>query len=197
MVYKELNNSSTIVSGQTVDRTVIGQYEGVFEYGEYLGEKIRAKYSFSQIGQYYQQMQYWRGICLDVEPYAVAHIQYYKDDEYNDYLVGGTGVLHMIKNVPVQDMCFMGRRMSQKDFSRQRFLDDWEYVLDSSEYASSIDIESPQRNTVYNINGELKIYYKDDWYDFTQNENGGTGIAHVPIEGMINYLGNVVQSTYA
>ena len=197
MVYKELNNSSTIVSGQTVDRTVIGQYEGVFEYGEYLGEKIRAKYSFSQIGQYYQQMQYWRGICLDVEPYAVAHIQYYKEDEYNDYLVGGTGVLHMIKNVPVQDMCFMGRRMSQKDFSRQRFLDDWEYVLDSREYTSSIDIENPQRNTVYNINGELKIYYKDDWYDFTQNENGGTGIAHVPIEGMINYLGNVVQSTYA
>lgn len=197
MVYKELNNSSTIVSGQTVDRTVVGQYEGVFEYEEYLGEKIRAKYSFSQIGQYYQQMQYWRGICLDVEPYSVAHIQYYKEDEYNDYLVGGTGVLHMIKNVPVQDMCFMGRRMSQKDFSRQRFLDDWEYVLDSSEYTSYIDIENPQRNTVYNINGELKIYYKDDWYDFTQNENGGTGIAHVPIEGMINYLGNVVQSTYA
>ena len=248
MVYRELNNSSTIVSGQSVDRVVVGQYEDVFGYGEYLGEKIRAKYSFAKTGQYYQQMQYWRGICLDVEPYAVAHIKYYRDDDYNDYLVGGTGVLHMIKNVPVQDMCFMGRRMTQKDFSRQRFLDDWEYVLDPGPegddeeisdiaywnediehpvsinfdrvnkkysttwnitemtldeiaaagegYASIDEIEDPQRNTVYNINSQLKIYYKDEWYDFTQNSDG-TGIAHVPIEGMINYLGNVVQSTYA
>ena len=248
MVYRELNNSSTIVSGQSVDRVVVGQYEDVFGYSEYLGEKIRAKYSFAKTGQYYQQMQYWRGICLDVEPYAVAHIKYYRDDDYNDYLVGGTGVLHMIKNVPVQDMCFMGRRMTQKDFSRQRFLDDWEYVLDPGPegddeevsdiaywnediehpvsinfdrvnkkssttwnitemtldeiaaagegYASIDEIEDPQRNTVYNINSQLKIYYKDEWYDFTQNSDG-TGIAHVPIEGMINYLGNVVQSTYA
>ena len=248
MVYRELNNSSTIVSGQSVDRVVVGQYEDVFGYSEYLGEKIRTKYSFAKTGQYYQQMQYWRGICLDVEPYAVAHIKYYRDDDYNDYLVGGTGVLHMIKNVPVQDMCFMGRRMTQKDFSRQRFLDDWEYVLDPGPegddeevsdiaywnedieypvsinfdrvnkkysttwnitemtldeitaagegYASIDEIEDPQRNTVYNINSQLKIYYKDEWYDFTQNSDG-TGIAHVPIEGMINYLGNVVQSTYA
>lgn len=196
MIYKELNNSSTIISGQTVDRTIIGQYEGVFDYNEYLGEKIRAKYSFAQTGQYYQQMQYWRGICLDVEPYAIAHIQYYKEDDYNDYIVGGTGVLHMIKTVPVQDMCFVGRRMTPKPLSRQRFLDDWEYVTDdnSQTYDSIDEIASPQRNTVYNVNSVLKIYYKDNWYDFTQYDN--YGIAHVPIEGMINYLGNVVQSTY-
>ena len=244
MVYKELNNTSTIISGQTVDRTVIGQYEGVFEYGEDLGEKIRAKYLFTQTGQYYQQMQYWRGICLDVEPYAIAYIQYYRDDDYNDYVVGGTGVLHMIKNVPVQDMYFAGRRMTPKPLSRQDFLDDWEYVIDegpqtggdnlaywnedrnrpvyinfdrlnkeyerewsvvtdtieemsnaSQGYNSIKDISNPKRNTVYNINGSLKIYYKDDWYDFTQYND--YGIAHVPIEGMINYLGNVIQSTYA
>ena len=135
-------------------------------------------------------------VTKDVEPYAIAHIRYYRDDNYNDYLVGGTGVLHMIKNVPVQDMCFMGRRMTQKDFSRQEYLDDWEFVVDSTEYTAISEIIKPYRNTVYNINDELKIYYKDDWYDFTQNSDG-TGIAHVPIEVMINYLGNVVQSTYA
>lgn len=196
MVYKELNNSSTIVSGQTVDRTIIGQYEGIFNYNEYLGEKIRAKYSFAQTGQYYQQMQYWQGICLDVEPYSIAHIQYYKEDDYNDYVVGGTGVLHMIKNVPVQDMCFVGRRMTPKPLSRQRFLDDWEYVIDDNSqiYGSIDEITSPQRNTVYNVDSVLKIYYKDNWYDFTQYDN--YGVAHVSIEGMINYLGNVVQSTY-
>ena len=190
MVYKEKNNVTEIVSGQSVDRTLVGQEQGVFEYNQYLGESIRAKYNFVKTGEYYQRMQYWRGICLDVEPFAIAHIQYYKEDDYNDYVVGQTGVLHMLKNVPVQDMCFMGRRMKQQDISRQRFLEDWEYVVDESG-----DTSKPKRNTVYTINGELKIYYKDDWYNFTQKDNG-TGVAEVPIEGIINYLGNVVVYTY-
>lgn len=247
MVYKEKNNVTEIVSGQSVDRTLVGQEQGVFEYSQYLGESIRAKYNFVKTGEYYQRMQYWRGICLDVEPFAIAHIQYYKEDDYNDYVVGETGILHMLKNVPVQDMCFMGRRMKQQSLSRQRFLEDWEYVLDPGPedddeeisdiaywnedlehpvginfdrikkkystiwnitemtldeiakagegYAGVEDIAEPKRNTVYNINGVLKIYYKDDWYDFTQNSDG-TGVAHVPIEGMINYLGNVVVYSY-
>ena len=190
MVYKEKNNITEIVSGQSVDRTLVGQEQGVFEYNQYLGESIRAKYNFVKTGEYYQRMQYWRGICLDVEPFAIAHIQYYKEDDYNDYVVGETGVLHMLKNVPVQDMCFMGRRMKQQDISRQRFLEDWEYVVDESG-----DTSKPKRNTVYTINGELKIYYKDDWYNFTQKDNG-IGVAEVPIEGIINYLGNVVVYTY-
>lgn len=247
MIYKEQNNTSSVVSGQSVDRIVIGQYEDVFYPNDYLGEKIRAKYAFtSSTGQHYQQMQYWRGICIEVEPYAIAHIRYYKEDDYNDYTVGGTGVLHMLKNVPVKDMCFVGRRMTPCDISRQRFLDDWEYVLDdgsgsgydqsdlaywnedknhpvhinfdninrkysrqwsivsdtledmanaSQGYSSLEEITNPQRNTVYNINGTLKIYYKNNWYDFTQY--GDYGIAKVPIEGLINYFGNVVQSNLA
>lgn len=199
MVYKEQNNVNFIISGQSVDRTVIGQYEDIFYPNKYLGEKIRAKYAFAQTGKYYQQMQYWRGICLDVEPYAVARIQYYKDDDYNNYVVGGTGVLHMTKNAPVQDMCFLGRRMTKKPVSQQRFLDDWEYVLDNSMtetgYPSINEIQNPQRNTVYLIQNQLKIYYKDQWWDFAENSDG-TGLAKVPIEGMINYLGNIIQSNY-
>lgn len=192
MVYKEKNDTSTIISGSSIDRTVVGQEEGVFEPNAYLGEAIRAKYNFVKTDDYIQRMQYWRGICLDVEPFAVAHIQYYKEDVYNDYVVGETGVYHMLKDVPVQDMCFIGRRMKEQALSRQRFLEDWEYVLDTGSYNSTSQIRKPKRNTVYSIGNSLKIYYKDQWYDF-QEKDKDTGIAVVPIEGLITYLGNIIQ----
>lgn len=202
MVYKEKNNVSTIISGSSVDRTVIGQESGVFKPEQYLGEQIRAKYNFVKTGEYYQRMQYWRGICLDVEPFAIAHIQYYKDDDYNDYVVGETGVLHLLKNFSIQDMCFLGRRMKKRAYDRQPFLEEWEFVLDSEsgeedseKYTSTSQIKKPKRNVVYNINDSLKIYYKDEWYDFEEKAED-TGWAVVPIEGMINYYGQVVQSDY-
>ena len=196
MVYKEKNNVSSIISGQSVDRTVVGQEEGVFEPNVYLGEQIRAKYNFVKTDSYYQRMQYWRGICLDVTPFAVAHIRYYKEDTYNDYVVGETGVLHMLKDVPVQDMCFLGRRMKQQDISRQRFLEEWEYALDENEYSSAQEITSPMLNVVYSIENNLKIYYQYQWYNFKETSTG-VGLAAVPVQGAINYLGNVVQSDIA
>ena len=245
MVYKEKNNVSTIISGSSVDRTVIGQERGVFEAGEYLGERIRAKYNFVKTGEYYQRMQYWRGICVDVDPFSILHLQYYKEDEYHDYIVGDTGVLHLQRNFDVQDMCFLGKRMHERPIERQPYLEEWEYVLDKSVtegvegqgdtaywnddgvneviiqydaenkeystdweqiltngqttadlgYASTNEIKEPKLNTVYLVNGELKIYYQYKWYKF-QKKTEGTGWASVPVEGIVNYYGNVVQSDY-
>ena len=51
-------------------------------------------------------MQWWRGICLDVDPFAMVNIEYYNETEYHTYEVGDTGVLHMLRDTNVQDMCF-------------------------------------------------------------------------------------------
>lgn len=195
MVYKEKNNDNIIISGSSVDRTVVGQESGIFKPNQYLGEKIRAKYNFVKTGQYYQRMQYWKGICLDVTPFSVVHLQYYKEDEYHDYTVGETGVLHLLKNVAVQDMCFVGRKMSEQSKEKQDFLEEWEYVLDENSYESEQQIKNPRLNTVYAIGEDFKIYYQYQWYPFKKKENG-IGIAEVPVEGMVNYFGNVVQSDY-
>ena len=75
----------------------------------------------------------------------------------------------------------------------------WEIVINNN-VSGNIYFEAvpnPQRNTVYKINEELKIYYKDQWFDFEETSIEGVGIAHVPIEGMINYYGNVIRSDYS
>lgn len=207
MVYKEKNSSAQTIQGSTVERILVGQETGVFSPQVFQGESIRKKYYFthsdSDTGEtYYEQMQYWKGICVDVTPYAMVRIQYEKDSEYRDYLVGGTGVLHMLKNVKVQDLCFLGRRMKKVDISRQRYLAKWEYVEDPGEYDQTSDISSPKENTVYQISENKKIFYNGSWYEFkdmsaedvsNDQETGSVGLAVVPVEGSINYYGNVVK----
>lgn len=261
MVYKEKNNIKNTIAGNTVSRTVVGQYEGIFQPNQYLGEKIRSKYNFVKTGDYSERMQYWKGICLDTIPFALCGIEYVNGNGEQTYEIGHTGVLHMLKNFAVKDIRFFGRRMSRQDFSRQKFLEDWEYVIDESvsdetlgrhmnwfdlnkidtgkqvsiaedgdisdsivpfwnivespekrtsyiTYNNVNEVKNPQRNTVYDIGGNLKIYYHSKWYDFkrlskdTTNLSPNTatqeiGLAVAPIEGQVNYYGTVVQSTYA
>jgi len=130
--YKEKNASGSVIAGTSIERTLVGQQQGVFDPYEYLGEQIRRKYSFVATDDYYQQMQWWRGICLDVDPFAMVNIEYYNETQYQTYEVGDTGVLHMLRDSNVQDMCFIGKRMHIVDASRQPFLENWECVLDES-----------------------------------------------------------------
>lgn len=253
LVYKERNNETVIISGSSIDKTIVGQEMGVFKPNQYLGEKIRAKYNFVKTGEYYQRMQFWKGICVDVTPFAIVHIQYKGDKTYSNYVVGDTGVLHLLKNFQVQDMCFVGRRMKQVERRRQPYLEEWEYVLDDSiinadqyapqrtnwyalsgadtgqpviinhdgvetdlfrlEWGSTRDqgdtpisgsayleiseVKDPKYNTVYLIGIQPYIYYIDGlWYPIALYNEGKIGIAAVPIEGMVNYIGDVLRSDY-
>lgn len=160
--YKEKNVGNKVIASTSVQRTLVGQEQGVFSPYEYLGEKIRRKYSFVATDDYYQQMQWWRGICLDVDPFAMVSIKYYNDTRYQTYEVGDTGVLHMLRNTNVQDMCFIGKRMHIVDPSRQPFLENWECVLDSSS-GDGTSVISYWLDDHYNSTGNpVKLQQDDD-----------------------------------
>lgn len=193
VVYKEKNKSSSVVSGTTVEKTLVGQELGVFRPGEYLGERIRSKYTFLLKDQYTQRMQFWKGISVDVTPFAVMRILYHKEKEYQEYMVGMTGMLNLLKDYKVDNICFIGVRMTKKDKKRQPYLKPYEYVLDTkTHYDSTDDIGMPKLNTVYPVGKGYKIYYQYQWYDFTLEKNN-TGLAAVPVEGAINYLGDIIR----
>ena len=192
LVYDEAVNEDAVISSNSVDRVVVGQETGVYKPNAFLGSRIRAKYNFVKTGEYYQRMQYWKGICVDVTPFAVLHLRYQDEKEYHDYLVGETGVLHLLKDNVVQDMCFLGKKFKRVDKERQSYLEHWEYVLDENQYNSLSEIKTPQFGTVYNINNHYEIYYQSQWFDFDEK----TEIAAMPIEGMINYLGDIIRSDY-
>lgn len=210
LVYEETENTTEEVSSNIVDKNVIGQYEGVFQPNTWYGDAIRTKYNFVASDGSYQYMQYWTGICLDVTPYTMCEIQYKNSSSSNEYLVNSTGVFHFLKKFEVQDIRFLGRRLTIKDKSAQRFLQENECCLDEEvEYKTVKDVPSPVPNTVYKVGGTKKIYYRNGkWYDFKQLSVDSTnvvdntsteevGLAVVPISGQINYCGSVVQTNYA
>lgn len=198
--YKERNAANSVVSSVSVSKTLVGQEVGTFPAGDYLGEQIRSKYSFVSTGNYYQKMQWWKGICLDVDPFAMVEVQYQGDTDYNTYEIGDTGVLHMLRDAVVQDMRFIGRRMKVVDISRQNFLQNWECVLDTSNYTGirPSEIPNPKPNTVYDIDGKKYIYYVNgQWYSTEAMKNvENTMLAAVPIEGSVTYYGDVVRNSY-
>ena len=198
--YKEKNSSGSVIAGTSVQRTLVGQERGVFQPYQYLGESIRRKYSFVATDDYYQQMQWWRGICLDVDPFAMVNIEYYNETEYHTYEVGDTGVLHMLRDTNVQDMCFIGKRMHIVDYSRQDFLQNWECVIEPTTYAAITitEVPHPKYNTIYNVNGKQYIYYVNgQWYEVQEMDDiEDTVLAAVPIEGIVSYYGNVVRNSY-
>ena len=198
--YKEKNSSGSVIAGTSIQRTLVGQEQGVFQPYQYLGESIRRKYSFVATDDYYQQMQWWRGICLDVDPFAMVNIEYYNETEYHTYEVGDTGVLHMLRDTNVQDMCFIGKRMHIVDYSRQDFLQNWECVIEPTTYAAITitEVPHPKYNTIYNVNGKQYIYYVNgQWYDVQEMDDiEDTVLAAVPIEGIVSYYGNVVRNSY-
>lgn len=198
--YKEKNSSGSIIAGTSVQRTLVGQEQGVFQPYQYLGEAIKRKYSFVATDDYYQQMQWWRGICIDVDPFAMVNIEYYNETKYNTYEIGDTGVLHMLRDTNVQDMCFIGKRMHIVDYDRQDFLQNWECVVEPTTYAAIniTEVPHPKYNTIYNVNGKQYIYYvNSQWYEVTPMEDiEDTVLAAVPVEGIVSYYGNVIRNSY-
>lgn len=196
MDFNERNDSSSIASNASLKKTLLGQERNVFQAGQYLGDRIRRKYTFVKTGQFTQNMKYWMGISVDAPPFTVVSIRYYREHNYNDYMIGSTGFLKLLKDVPIQDMYFKGKRMTKVSIDRQRYLDQHEFVVDDTAYDSIDAVKKPQRNTVYNIDGKNKIFYSNGrWYDF-EIDSSTTGLAKVPTDGIVNYVGQVMKTTY-
>lgn len=196
--YKEMNNAATVISTTTVEKTLVGQYRGVFVPGEHLGGAIRKRYNYVVPNAYYQQMQWWKGICVDVTPFAEFHVLYDGDSTYNKYVVGMTGVLHMLQDAATEDIYFAGKRMNRIDISDLPYAKDWEFSLDDTTYDSLNDITEPQYQMVYKVGDNYYIFYLDsEFHEFELDDDGNEGLAVVEVQGDINYYGDVLRFTYA
>lgn len=174
LVYQEAPNQNTTISGSSIARTIVGQESGVFKLNKNLGDKIRNKYNFikyepgqSNVLQYTQKMQYWRGISLDVTPYALVSIKYRTgqsvDNNFSNYIVGETGVLNLLKDFDIQDIRFRGRKMMVK--KRQDYLKPWECYLSESVTKAIFDKTTKlYRHLVTQESTDLStiIYQSDD-----------------------------------
>ena len=209
LLYQERGKADTAASSTYVTKTIVGQESGSFALDENLGDKIRNKYTYIKHEynqttiESVQKMQYWKGISLDVTPYALVSIKYKTgqtaDINFTNCVVGETGVLNLLKDYPIQDIRFRGRKMMARSKDRQDYLKTWECCEDNNEitYKRVNDVKNPKYNSIYNIGNDKYIYYiNGEWYQVFPDIGGASFTAKVPIEGIINYLGSVVRSEY-
>lgn len=180
-----------------IQQVVLGQYSGIFKSHTYLRKKMCEKYEFSQYKneelKIYQAVNYFAGVSFDVTPYAVVAIQPYGEDDFEEHVISGTGVYHLMPNYNIEDFYFRGRRMMA---ANSPVPDGWEFILENTEPVS--EVTNPKQNHVYNINGTYKIYYIDNqWHQFEfEGKSFEVGIADVDISGYINYRGDLIRSYY-
>lgn len=175
------------------EETVVGQHSGLMYCGEWLGDLIKSKYKLTTYRgkalESTQKMRNWKNISFDVTPYSIVDILFENELLPTTITIGRTGVYALEPLCYVDNIRFVGRRMfrSTSPYSQ---LDPWEFN-DSKESKEGF------RNAVYEKEGSLVIYHNGQEYPFTYDEGTtSSGIAQIPIEGYVNYLGDIVRSEY-
>lgn len=192
--YDEVKLKGNTPVSTKIEKVIVAQLMGSFGFEEYLFQKIRKKHTFVKQGIYKIELQYWRGISVDCAPYAIMSIKYHDKDDYQQYIVGESGVFNMLEDSPIDNICFLGRQSFEQPFERQPYLKSYEFCFDNSgkEYSTYHDVNKPLENVVYSCNNEKWIYHRNMWFKF----NESTNVIECPIEGTINYYANLYRSDY-
>ena len=190
--YEEDAISEKIPSLFYKEDTLIGQHSGVFNCDEWIGNTVRSKYKIEIYGQnglsMEQKMKNWKNLSLEVTPYSVVEIVFNDTTKAEEITVGRSGVYVLEPLCYVDDLRFIGRRMFKHNtlFSQ---LAPWEFTNEENAEGKT------GRNHVYEKNGKFVILFNGKEYPFIY-ENETTGIAKIPVEGYVNYLGDIVRSEY-
>lgn len=200
LCYKEKNDSSTIITGSSIEKTLVAQYHINFVCDKWYGSMVRRRHTYLVQGRFYQRMEWWKGISIDCAPYAVFEIIYEGGvlGQQVQAEAGFSGVVNLLKTVPALDFRFVGRRMHKVTADRLKFAEDWEYIDDDSgtSYNSTKEIEDPVPHVVYNVNGKKYLYYTNFKFYEVVTEPNGLILAKVPVDGLLNYYGSVIRDSY-
>lgn len=162
-----------------VVENVVGQISGEWDWNTALNSFIAAKYWAYDVepnrGSITQQsVDSWNAVSFEGTPYTILDIQSTDDINSTRYIVGRTGVLNLQTEYPTASIIVNGKRMVRVPASRQKYLNEWEYVIDDSVKAPIGDSSNQFWYIVYN-NGSTKettspviIYLKNNF----QLENG-------------------------
>lgn len=192
----EYEEGTSIVETPTetyIEDRIIGQLSGMFNCKEWLADTIKDKYEFTCYKNEYgvntllskQYLSELENIVLDVSPYSVFEVLYNNETQANRLITGRSGVYNLDSDYVITDIRFLGRRMFLNQDADPEYLDSWEYRIAANES------EKNTRNAVYNG----KINFNGIEYDF-QETSDSVGLASIPIEGYLNYVGNLIRSEY-
>lgn len=194
----------------SVYKTVAGQVSGRFYPEERIGDRIYNRYAYkeqtkegdvvTQTKRY--KMEYWKGVSLEVDPYAVFAVEFEDDFEYSKFTVGESGIFNIKDGFPCEDLYFKGIKIFRcKGNNSNIILGEFELSgkdkNGNPQPAVLTDLSKAVPGYVYTINKETKYYSLDKrWYNFEKvDDNYEAGIIDAVVSGSVNYVGEILVST--
>lgn len=146
--YEVKYNDVSEPNAYEVAENIVGQVSGEWDYSTQIAPIIAAKYFAydKEDGGHtmtQQSVDYWRATSYDGTPYTILRMKSTAQTNSNNFIVSRSGVLNLETDYPTEAITILGKRMVQAPKDRQKFLDEWEFVLDDSVF----DIPSEEEDT--------------------------------------------------
>lgn len=195
--YDKIIKSKNKPASSYVEKSIIGQEVGYFEYNKWLGEEIKEKYLARVTNKEQQtidtqELTKFDSVVFDLVSYSIVEVVFENTTDPQLILIGRSGTYKLQPEYSITELRVCGRRMVLNDRAEYKELDSWEF-----RYAQEDEVLG-HRNTIYKNEEENTIYYNGKYCSYhLENENDDSIIiVHTPIEGTITYVGDILQHVY-
>lgn len=171
--------------------TKVGQISGIFEIENSVYKQIYIKY-LENYKAYYQKLVSINKLILEAIPGTIVYIKDSFDDTYYRHLIGPTGILELYdEDTTISQFYFSGVHLyevTDTDYNKVR---DEEFINTGLTASSAEEITKPIKNGVYTIDSQKKIYYQDQWYNFSDDND-----VLCPVEAVVDYIYELIKGEY-
>lgn len=171
-----------------------GQLWGTFSPDESLGKRIYAKYYYGD-NNYYTRLLSINSINIEADPGTVLMIKTSADKEYTEHILNQPSLEVEDEEFIIEDFYFQGIRLSKDSTGQPRTTEF--YYVEEPIYDNINSIEDAKANHVYRTTEGLKIYYKQNWYDFEGDPSRTKPVVvKCPIDAIIDYTYEMLKGEY-
>ncbi len=193
MINVELTENPRFVYNKMYFNTKVGQIIDMFNINENVFLKIYQKYYLDYVA-YRQMLISLDKVVIEAIPGTIVYIKDSFDEDYFKHEIGPTGVLEFYDDdAIVEGLYFSGIQLYEEDSQQTRDeVRDSEFKEIEMEEINSLDeIDKPIKNGVYRVNGKRYIYYREEWFEFSDDN-----IVQCPVRALIDYIYELMKGVY-
>lgn len=171
--------------------TKVGQIGDSFKINENVFLRIYKKYLLNYYA-YHQQLLSLNKVSIESVPGAIVYVKDSFDEDYFKHEIGPTGVLEFYdEEAIVTGLYFDGIQLYETNFNEDREeVRDNEFIIIGN--VNSLDeVINPIKNGVYIVDKVRYIYYKEEWFKFSENN-----VVQCPVDALIDYIYELMKGEY-
>ena len=171
--------------------TKVGQMKDMFDINENVFLKIYQKYLLNYT-TYHQQLLSLNKVTIEAIPGTIIYIRDSFDEDFFKHEIGPTGILEFYdSDATINGLRFGGIQVYEADpLENKNEVRDNEFKKVAT-VNSLNEIDNPVKNGVYNIQDKRYIYYRENWFEIS-NDN----IIQCPVEALIDYIYEIMKGEY-